>query len=91
MKKITYKEMKKIIKQMSNKRLIIKVNGIIIQKIKIKNSKIFLKKNRLIIQDENIDKVNIGIDWIANFYTNENNTSIKLEFDQNGDVLIHII
>ena len=83
--------MKKIINQMNNKRLLIKLDGVIIQKLKIIKAKIFLKKNRLIIKDENIEKISISIDWIANFYTNESNTSIKLEFDQNGEVLIHII
>lgn len=83
--------MKKIINQMNNKRLLIKLDGVIIQKLKIIKAKIFLKKNRLIIKDENIEKISISIDWIANFYTNETNTSIKLEFDQNGEVLIHII
>ncbi len=91
MKKIRYKDMKKIINQMNNKRLLIKLDGVIIQKLKIIKAKIFLKKNRLIIKDENIEKISISIDWIANFYTNETNTSIKLEFDQNGEVLIHII
>lgn len=91
MKKIRYKDMKKIINQMNNKRLLIKLDGVIIQKLKIIKAKIFLKKNRLIIKDENIEKISISIDWIANFYTNESNTSIKLEFDQNGEVLIHII
>ena len=83
--------MKKIINQMNNKRLLIKLDGVIIQKLKIIKAKIFLKKNRLIIKDENIEKISISIDWIANFYTNETNTSIKLEFDQNVEVLIHII
>lgn len=91
MKKIRYKDMKKIINQMNNKRLLIKLDGVIIQKLKIIKAKIFLKKNRLIIKDENIEKISISIDWIANFYTNETNTSIKLEFDQNVEVLIHII
>lgn len=91
MKKIRYKDMKKIINQMNNKRLLVKLDGVIIQKLKIIKAKIFLKKNRLIIKDENIEKISISIDWIANFYTNETNTSIKLEFDQNGEVLIHII
>ena len=91
MKKVRYKDMKKIINQMNNKRLLIKLDGVIIQKLKIIKAKIFLKKNRLIIKDENIEKISISIDWIANFYTNETNTSIKLEFDQNGEVLIHII
>lgn len=91
MKKIRYKDMKKIINQMNNKRLLIKLDGVIIQKLKIIKAKTFLKKNRLIIKDENIEKISISIDWIANFYTNETNTSIKLEFDQNGEVLIHII
>ncbi len=91
MKKVRYKDMKKIINQMNNKRLLVKLDGVIIQKLKIIKAKIFLKKNRLIIKDENIEKISISIDWIANFYTNETNTSIKLEFDQNGEVLIHII
>ncbi len=91
MKKIKYNDMKNIIKNMNNKELYIKLNGVIIQKIKIKNSKIFLRKNRLVIKDESIEKISISLDWVANFYVNETNTSIKLEFDQNGDVLIHII
>mgnify|MGYP006943508188 CR=1 FL=1 len=91
LRKIKYKSLKEIIKRMNHKVLLIKVNGIIKQKIKIENANILLKKNRLIVFDDNIEKISVGIDWIANFYTNESNTSIKLEFDQNGEVLIHII
>lgn len=83
--------MKEIIQKMNNKSLLIKTNGMIKQKLKIQKSKIFLKKNRLIVQDNGIEKINIGIDWVANFYTNEVYTSLMLEFDQNGDILIHII
>lgn len=91
MKKIKYNQMKEIIQKMNNKSLLIKTNGMIKQKLKIQKSKIFLKKNRLIVQDNGIEKINIGIDWVANFYTNEVYTSLMLEFDQNGDILIHII
>lgn len=91
MKKIKYKDMKQLILKMNNKSLFIKTNGMIRQKLKIQKSKIFIKKNRLIVQDNGKEKINIGIDWVANFYTNEIYTSLKLEFDQNGDILIHII
>lgn len=91
MKKIKYKDMKQLILKMNNKSLLIKTNGMIKQKLKIQKSKIFLKKNRLIVQDNGIEKINVGIDWVSNFYTNEVYTSLKLEFDQNGEILVHII
>ncbi len=90
MEKITYKNFKELIKKNNSKRLLIKVKGIIKQTIHIKNSKIFLSKNRLIIQDNTMEKINIGIDWVANFYSNYHNTIIKLEFDQIGEVVLYI-
>lgn len=90
MEKITYKNFKELIKKNNSKRLLIKAKGIIKQTIHIKNSKIFLSKNRLIIQDNTMEKINIGIDWVANFYSNYHNTIIKLEFDQIGEVVLYI-
>ena len=82
MKKIRYNEMKEIIQKMNNKSLLIKTTGMIKQKLKIEKSKIVMKKNRLIVIDAGIEKINIGIDWVSNFYTNEVYTSIKLELDE---------
>lgn len=91
MKRITYKEMKNIIRSMNNRAILIKVEGIYIQRIEIQKSRIFTHKDRLIVQDKNIERFNVGISWVSNFYTNETQTSIKLELDEKGEVLIHII
>ncbi len=91
MKKIKYKDTKEILKQFNSKAILINITGIITQTINIQNSKIYFYKNKLTINEYKTEKITIDINWVANFYSNENNTMVKLEFDQTGAVEIHII
>ncbi len=91
LKKIIYKKTKEILKHFNGKAILINIMGIITQTINIQNSKIYFYKNKLIINECNTEKINIDINWVANFYSNEDNTIVKLEFDQTGYIEIHII
>ena len=86
MKKIIYKKTKEILKHFNGKAILINIMGIITPTINIQNSKIYFYKNEF-----NTEKINIDINWVANFYSNEDNTIVKLEFDQTGYIEIHII
>lgn len=83
--------MKKIVKGFDDKTIQVKTNGIIMQKFIIENLKIYFHKNKIILKDNDIEKIRIDIEWIANFYTNEKQDSIKFEFDQVGTAELHII
>lgn len=91
MKKIRYKETKEILRHFNGKTILINIMGIITQTINIQNSKIHFYKNKLIINEYQTEKINIDINWVANFYSNKDNTIVKLEFDQTGYIEIHII
>lgn len=91
MERITYKQMKEIIKNFNNRNIRIQVSGIIAQIFDIKDLKIYFKQDMIIITDDNIEKLKINSCWIANFYTNKDNTIIKYEFDQTGAVELYII
>lgn len=91
MKKIRYKETKEILRRFNGKTILINIMGIITQTINIQHSKIHFYKNKLIINEYQTEKLNIDINWVANFYSNKDNTIVKLEFDQTGYIEIHII
>lgn len=90
MKKINYKELRQLINNFNNKSLVIQQNGFIKSQIYIKQSKISILKDKLIVKDSKLEKIKININWVANFYRSENNNSIKLEFDTDEEILIHI-
>ena len=91
MDRITYKEMKELIKIFNNKNVSVEVTGIITQTLNIQKLKIYFKKNIIVIKDNRLEKLKINLCWIANFYTNKENTIIRYEFDQTGAVELHII
>lgn len=91
MERITYKQMKEIVKNFNNRNIRIQVNGIIAQIFDIKDLKIYFKQDMIIITDDNIEKLKINSCWIANFYTNKDNTIMRYEFDQTGAVELYII
>lgn len=91
MERITYKKMKELIKKFINKNVTVQVTGIITQTLNIKNLKIYFKKDIIIIKDGRLEKLKVNFYWIANFYTNKDNTIIRYEFDQTGAVELHII
>lgn len=91
MEKIKYKEMKKIVKGFDDKTIQVKINGIIMQKFIIEKLKICFHKNKIILKDNDIEKIRIDIEWIANFYTNDKQDIIRFEFDQVGIAELHII
>lgn len=90
MKKINYNELRQLINNFNNKSLVIQQNGFIKSQIYIKQSEILILKDELIVKDNKLEKIRININWVANFYRSENNNSIKLEFDTDEEILIHI-
>lgn len=90
MKKISYIQLQRLISNFNNKNLLIEQDGFISSKIDIKESKILISKNMLMVKDDNIEKIKINIDWVANFYRSESMNVIKLEFDTDEEILIHI-
>lgn len=91
MKKINYIELQQLISNFNNKNLLIEQKGFIKSQIDIKQSKILILKDELIVKDANKEKIKINIDWMANFYRSESMNIIKLEFDTDEEILIHII
>lgn len=90
MKKIDYTELQQLINNFNNKNLLIQQNGFIKSQIDIKQSKLLILKNELIVEDSNKEMIKINIDWVANFYRSEDMNIIKLEFDTNEEILIYI-
>ena len=54
------------------------------------NADIKIIKNEFTIRINQKMNITIDINWVANFYVNNNNTIIKLEFDNLGDVVLAI-
>lgn len=88
MRKIKFKELKEIIKYFQEKRVLLKISGIIRTNVDIKKVHIEIIKNKFIIRINQEMNIIVDINWIANFYTNNNNTIIKLEFDNLGKVVL---
>lgn len=88
MKKIKFKELKEKINYFQGKSVLLIITGLVKTKIKIKQVYLQMKKNNFIIKVD--EKINIAIDinWVANFYTNDTNTILKLEFDNLGEVVL---
>jgi len=86
MKKIDYIEFKKIINNLKNKNVLIKIETLIKTEIYIENVQITLNKYLLRIFNSENKKIDIDINYVANFYNDEKN--LKLEFDAIGYILI---
>ncbi len=91
MKKIRIKELRNIISTFNDKEVIIHTSEIITMTLHIQKLKIFFLNDELVIEENNIEKLRIAINWVANFYTNDDKTVVKLEFDETGEVIIQII
>lgn len=90
MKKIKFKELKEIIKNFQEKNVMLKINGLIRTNINIKKANVDIIKNKFIIRINQEMNISVDINWVANFYTNDDNTIVKLEFDQLGEVELAI-
>ena len=88
MRKIKFKELKEIIKYFQEKMVLLKISGIIRTNVNIKNAHIEIIKNEFIIRINQEMNIIVDINWVANFYANNNNTIIKLEFDNLGKVVL---
>lgn len=88
MRKIKFKELKEIIKYFQEERVLLKISGIIRTNVNIKNAHIEIIKNEFIIRINQEMNIIVDINWVANFYANNNNTIIKLEFDNLGKVVL---
>lgn len=89
--KIRIKELRNIISTFNDKEVIIHTSEIITMTLHIQKLKIFFLNDELVIEENNIEKLRIAINWVANFYTNDDKTVVKLEFDETGEVIIQII
>ena len=88
MKKIKFKELKEKINYFQGKSVLLIITGLVKTKIRIKQVYLQIKKNNFIIKvDEKID-IAVDINWVANFYANDINTILKLEFDNLGEVVL---
>lgn len=90
MKKIRFRELNEIIKYFQEKNIILKISGLIRTDVNIKKAHIKIIKNEFTIRINQKMNITIDINWVANFYVNNNNTIIKLEFDNLGDVVLAI-
>ena len=90
MKKIKFKELKEIIKNFQEKNVMLKINGLIRTNINIKKANVDIIENKFIIRINQEMNISVDINWVANFYTNDDNTIVKLEFDQLGEVELAI-
>lgn len=90
MKKIKFKELKEIIKNFQEKNVRLKINGLIRTNINIKKANVDIIENKFIIRINQEMNISVDINWVANFYTNDDNTIVKLEFDQLGEVELAI-
>lgn len=90
MRRIKFKELKEIIKYCQEKNVLLKISGIIRTNINIEKAHIEIINNEFIIRINQEMNIIVDINWIANFYTNNDNTIIKLEFDNLGRVELYI-
>lgn len=90
MKIIKFKELKEIIKNFQEKNVRLKINGLIRTNINIKKANVDIIENKFIIRINQEMNISVDINWVANFYTNDDNTIVKLEFDQLGEVELAI-
>lgn len=88
MRKIKFKELKEIIKYFQEKNVLFKISGIIRTNVNIKKAHIEIIKNEFIIRINQEMNIIVDINWVANFYANNDNTIIKLEFDNLGKVVL---
>lgn len=90
MKKIKFKELKETIKKFQEKNVMLKINGLIRTNINIKKANVDIIENEFIIRINQEMNISVDTNWVANFYTNDDNTIVKLEFDQLGEVELAI-
>ena len=90
MKKIKFKELKEVVNNFQEKNVMLKIEGIINTNVNIKKAYILIIKNQFIIRINKEMNISVDTNWVANFYTNEDSTKIKLEFDNLGDVVLTV-
>lgn len=90
LKKIRFRELKELLKYFQEKNVMLKITGLIRIDVNIKKAHIEIKKDKFIIMINQEMNITIDINWVANFYVNNNNTIIKLEFDNLGKVVLAI-
>ena len=90
MKKIKFKELKEVVNNFQEKNVMLKIEGIINTYVNIKKAYILIIKNQFIIRINKEMNISVDTNWVANFYTNEDSTKIKLEFDNLGEVVLTV-
>ncbi len=90
MKKIKFKELKEVVNNFQEKNVMLKIEGIINTNVNIKKAYILIIKNQFIIRINKEMNISVDTNWVANFYTNEDSTKIKLEFDNLGEVVLTV-
>ena len=90
MKKIKFKELKEVVNKFQEKNVMLKIEGIINTNVNIKKAYILIIKNQFIIRINKEMNISVDTNWVANFYTNEDSTKIKLEFDNLGEVVLTV-
>ena len=90
MKKIKFKELKEVVNNFHEKNVMLKIKGIINTNVNIKKAYILIIKNQFIIRINKEMNISVDTNWVANFYTNEDSTKIKLEFDNLGEVVLTV-
>ncbi len=90
MKKIKFKELKEVVNNFQEKNVMLKIKGIINTNVNIKKAYILIIKNQFIIRINKEMNISVDTNWVANFYTNEDSTKIKLEFDNLGEVVLTV-
>ncbi len=90
MKKINFKELKETINNFQGKNVMLKITGLIGTDINVKKANVTIIENEFIIRVNEEISISIDTNWVANFYTNDDNTIVKLEFDNLGEVILAI-
>lgn len=87
-KRIDYIQFKNNLENMKNKELLIDIQTMIQTKIIIRKTKMSINKYSLSLFNDEKQKINIDINYVANFYMDEEQKIIKLELDAIGYIMI---